>query len=305
MADYIIMCRDSAELTGLQWVQSLASQGYWGLGGVGPASSMKPGDRAIFYWTTKRLLVATCTIQGPALLITGSVPAPLLANSRYQFQLSDLVIWDQPLPYARVKAAEIRIPFLPSSVFPLKPGQFEALQALANDVASTVEPDQPKPREWDAEFTQAITSHNQKVRQELRQRLLAMDPSEFEELVGQLLVNLGFEGVEVTPHSGDGGIDVRGILVVAGSVRIRLAVQVKRWKNNVQAPVVQKVRGSLGVHEQGLIITTSGFSPGAREEAASPDKIPVGLVDGEQLVGLLIEHGIGVMRSEFVAFKLA
>jgi restriction system protein len=36
----------------------------------------------------------------------------------------------------------------------------------------------------------------------------------------------------------------------------------------VQAPVVQQVRGSLGAHEQGLIITTSDFSTGARSEAA-------------------------------------
>jgi len=36
-----------------------------------------------------------------------------------------------------------------------------------------------------------------------------------------------------------------------------MAGQVKRWKRNVQAPMVRQVRGSLGTHEQGLIITTS------------------------------------------------
>ena len=31
-----------------------------------------------------------------------------------------------------------------------------------------------------------------------------------------------------------------------------MAVQVKRWKKNVQSQIVQQVRGSLGTHEQGL-----------------------------------------------------
>lgn len=56
----------------------------------------------------------------------------------------------------------------------------------------------------------------------------------------------------------------------------------------------KKVRGSLGTHEQGLIITTSDFGKGARDEAARPDAVPVALMNGEQLVALLAEHEIGV-----------
>ncbi len=122
-----------------------------------------------------------------------------------------------------------------------------------------------------------IEQHNHQVRKALRDRLLAMKPGEFEELISQLLAEMGFEMVEVTKLSGDGGIDVRGTLVVGDVVRIKMAVQVKKWKlkNNIQAPVVQQVRGSLGAHEQGLIITTSDFSPGAVKEAAQPDKTPI------------------------------
>ncbi len=53
------------------------------------------------------------------------------------------------------------------------------------------------------------------------------------------------------------------------------------------------MRGSLGAHEQGLIITTSDFSAGAIKEAAQTDKTPIALMNGEQLVMLLMEHGIG------------
>jgi restriction system protein len=133
-----------------------------------------------------------------------------------------------------------------------------------------------------------------------------MDPAEFEELIGRLLAELGFEGVEVTRRSGDGGIDVRGTLVVGDVIRTQMAVQVKRWKTktHVQAPVVQQVRGSLGTHEQGLIITTSDFSVGAKREAERSNAVPVGLMNGEKLVELLAEHQVGVKREAHDLFDL-
>ncbi len=151
-----------------------------------------------------------------------------------------------------------------------------------------------------------IKQHNQQVRTALLDRLLKMTPAAFEELVSQLLAEMGFEMVEVTKISGDGGIDVRGTLAVGDAIRIKMAVQAKRWnpKHHVQSPVVQQVRGSLGAHEQGLIITTSGFTEGAVKEAVQPDKTPIALMNGEQLVLLLMEHGIGVTRSTLDLFEI-
>jgi len=149
-----------------------------------------------------------------------------------------------------------------------------------------------------------IEQHNKKVRQALLKRLLEMKWEEFEELIARLLAEVGFEEIEMTGRSGDGGIDVRATLVVGDVIRTRMAVQVKKWKRNVQAPVVQQVRGSLGTHEQGLIITTSDFSSGARTEAARPDAVPVALMNGEQLVVLLVENGIGVSRRSHDLIEL-
>ncbi|HUW12341.1 MAG TPA: HTH domain-containing protein [Anaerolineae bacterium] len=142
-----------------------------------------------------------------------------------------------------------------------------------------------------------IEEHNDHVRKELLQHIRQMPPAEFEALIGKLLAKIGFDSVEVTRHSGDGGIDVRGVMVVGGVVATRMAVQVKRWKHNVQAPMVQQVRGSLGPHEHGLIITTSEFSDGARQEALKATVTPIALVNGEELVSLLIEHNIEVRRT--------
>ena len=149
-----------------------------------------------------------------------------------------------------------------------------------------------------------IEQHNQQARKKTHDRLLSMPPKGFEELVSQLLVSLGFENVIVTNYSNDGGIDVRGTLVVGDVIRINMAVQAKRWKGNVQAPIVQQVRGSLGTHDQGLIITTSDFSPGATEEARRPNAVPVALMNGDQLVALLVEHNIGVHRISYELIEL-
>ncbi len=149
-----------------------------------------------------------------------------------------------------------------------------------------------------------IEEQNRRVQAQLLERACQTSPSGFEQLVGDLLKAMGFEEVEVTPLGGDGGIDVRGTLVVADVVRLRMAVQAKRWKQNVQKLVVQQVRGSLGAHEQGLIITTSGFSKGAREEARRPDASPVALMDGEQLARLLAENEIGAERTKYDLWTL-
>ncbi len=149
-----------------------------------------------------------------------------------------------------------------------------------------------------------ISRHNREIRKKLHSRLMDLSPMQFEELVAQLLAEMGFESIEVTRYGGDGGIDVRGTLLISDAIRIKMAVQVKRWKRNIQSPTVQQVRGSLGAHEQGLIITTSDFSTGAIKEANQPDKTPVGLMNGEHLVTLLMEYSIGVRRIPHNLFEL-
>lgn len=154
------------------------------------------------------------------------------------------------------------------------------------------------------EIAGLIEERNREVRRGLLERARSTSPADFENLVGQLLVAMGFDNVEVTKVAGDGGIDARGTLVVGDSVRIRMAVQAKRWKRNVTAPVVQTVRGSLGAHEQALIITTSDFSAGAKKEAQQLDAHPVALISGEQLAILLPEHEIGARSTNHKLYTL-
>ena len=144
-----------------------------------------------------------------------------------------------------------------------------------------------------------ITEHNKNVLAELLKRITSEGASAFEELVANLLEKLGFETIGETTLSNDGGIDVYGDLVIGNVVRIKVGVQAKLWKGNVGREVVQRLRGSLSKRglAQGIIITISDFSKGARNEAA--DAIPpIALLNGEDLAGLLVEHRLGAERGE-------
>ena len=151
-----------------------------------------------------------------------------------------------------------------------------------------------------------IAALNRQTRTELRKRLHEMPPERFEALASELMIAIGFDEatVRLTAHQGDGGIDVRGIMRAGGIAQVQAAVQVKRWKRNVQARTVRDVRGSLTVQEQGIIITTSGVSSGARKEAEAAGKKPISLIGGDELLELLIRHGIGVTEEQHTLLSI-
>ena len=149
-----------------------------------------------------------------------------------------------------------------------------------------------------------IRDKNNQVKKRLLESLLSMEPSQFEQLVGEVLKNLGFENITVTGKTGDGGIDVMGELVVAGAIKNNVCVQVKRWRNNVQRASIAELRGSLRPHQTGLFITTSDFSKPAIEEAGDPYKAPISLINGKELVDILCEYGIGVSSEEVVIYDI-
>ena len=149
-----------------------------------------------------------------------------------------------------------------------------------------------------------IRNKNQDVKKQLLEALHSMIPTKFEELTGEVLRNLGFESVQITGKTGDGGIDVTGELVVAGVIRNSVCVQVKRWRNNVQRSSISELRGSLRPHQTGLFITTSDFSRQAVEEANDPYKAPISIMNGNEFVDLLCEFGIGVILEKITIFDI-
>ena len=143
------------------------------------------------------------------------------------------------------------------------------------------------------------------VRTSLREHLLEMDPKAFEELVGRLLENMNYQNVDVVGQSGDGGVDVVAEIEL-GVTSVREVVQAKRHKRTVQRKDLDALRGSLYRFNavRGTIVATSRFAKGAVEAAFAQGAAPITLIDGDKLVDLLIEHGIGVRKRVIEVFSI-
>lgn len=137
------------------------------------------------------------------------------------------------------------------------------------------------------------------VRTSVREALLQMEPSAFEQLVGRLLEKMNYQKVEVVGQSGDGGVDVIAEIEL-GVTSVREVVQAKRHSRTVQRKDLDALRGSLyRFHAvRGTIVATSRFAKGAVEAAFAQGAAPITLIDGDKLIDMLIEHGIGVRKRK-------
>lgn len=125
--------------------------------------------------------------------------------------------------------------------------------------------------------------------------LKSLPPYGFELICGRLLREHGFEEVDVTQRSRDGGIDGYGLLRLSPFVSLRVAFQAKRYKDVVSRSAVGEFRNALlGRAEKGVFITTGRFTPDAETEATRDGVVPIELIDGEQLVELFQDKQIGV-----------
>ena len=131
-------------------------------------------------------------------------------------------------------------------------------------------------------------------------------PDFFEKLVVDLLLKIGYGGYRLDAGRAiggtrDGGID--GIIKEDKLGLDAIYIQAKRWEGTVGRPEIQKFIGALlgQKAKKGIFITTSKFSPDAKEYAKGIESRVV-LIDGEELANLMIDYGIGV--SKIVEYEL-
>lgn len=140
-------------------------------------------------------------------------------------------------------------------------------------------------------------------RAKLLDRLYQMRAPEFEQFARKLLRAYGFVEVEVTSVSGDGGIDGYGKLRL-GLASMSVAFQCKRWQGNVGRPEVDKFRGAIqGEYEQGVFFATSDFTLQAREASLKKGAVPIILLNGDSIVSLMIDKGLGVSRTPLYIYE--
>ena len=129
--------------------------------------------------------------------------------------------------------------------------------------------------------------------------LRSLSPLGFEKVCRELLRESGFENVEITGGSADGGIDGFGILEINPFVSFKVLFQCKRYaeSNLVGRSQVGDFRNAMiGRAEKGIIITTSSFTNAAVIEANREGAPQVELVDGIKLVKMFQRVELGVIR---------
>jgi restriction system protein len=147
-----------------------------------------------------------------------------------------------------------------------------------------------------ATFTEIYEEYETSFRTRLLDKLQSLSPTEFEQFAQRLLKTYGFVDVRVTQRSRDGGIDGYGKLRL-GLATMNVAFQCKKWQGNVGRPEVDKFRGAIhGEFEQGVFFTTSDFTPDARDASLKRGAVPIILLNGDSIVNLMIEKGLGVER---------
>ncbi|MBE9202715.1 restriction endonuclease [Synechocystis salina LEGE 06099] len=132
-------------------------------------------------------------------------------------------------------------------------------------------------------------------REKLLQILRNLSPSGFEHLCKQFLREAGFQEVEVTGKTGDGGIDGKGILQINPLLSIPVLFQCKRYAGSVGAPQIRDFRGAMmGRADKGILITTGSFTKEAEREAIRDGVSPIELVDSNKLIKMFEQLELGL-----------
>jgi restriction endonuclease Mrr len=150
-----------------------------------------------------------------------------------------------------------------------------------------------------------IRESRQDATTDLHKRLTAANNGpNFELMVADLLVAMGYEAVEVIGGKDDQGVDIVcekrvGIL----NTRIAIQCKCKALGLKIGPKDVSTLRDNLSTYrcQQGILVTTTHLNEVARQKAMESGKEPIHFIEHEELLDLFAEHGIGI-RSEPVRF---
>jgi restriction system protein len=146
--------------------------------------------------------------------------------------------------------------------------------------------------------------------QDLLERVRNASPEFFERLIVNLLLSMGYGGARADKagrtlgRSGDDGVD--GVVDQHVLGLDRVYIQAKRYAagNNIGSGAIRDFFGSLDRQKanKGLFVTTSAFSPSARETSEFLSKRIV-LIDGDQLADLMVRQNIGCRIEDTLHIK--
>lgn len=131
--------------------------------------------------------------------------------------------------------------------------------------------------------------------------------SNFETMVGDLLIAMGYADVQVIGGKDDQGVDIvcqkrDGIV----STKIAIQCKCKNLKQQIGPKDVSNLRDNLSTYQcqQGIIVTTTKLNDDAREKAREPGKDPVHVIEHDELLDLFAEHEIGLRKEAVNYFQV-
>ena len=125
-----------------------------------------------------------------------------------------------------------------------------------------------------------------------------LDPYDLQDLVAAVLRAMGFKAVSSKPGP-DQGIDIVAHPDAFGFERPRIKVQVKHRQSTASGPEMRSFLGALRSGDNGLYVSTGGFTRDAIMEAER-SREPVACLDRDALIRLLLEH-YDTIETEFKA----
>lgn len=148
---------------------------------------------------------------------------------------------------------------------------------------------------------------DESIKNDLLEILSKVEPAQFEQIVVDLLVAMGYGGTiedagSAIGQTNDGGID--GVIKEDVLGLDTIFIQAKRWKNPVPIKEVRDFAGALlsKRSNKGVFITTSSFSTSAYDFVSTIDRKII-LIDGERLTALMLKYNLGVSLKETIELK--
>ncbi len=107
---------------------------------------------------------------------------------------------------------------------------------------------------------------------------------DLEYFVANLLRTMGYRTI-VSPHGGDGGID---IIAYKDELPPRILVQVKSQDGEIKETTIQSLKGAMREGDYGLFVTLSNYTKNAQRYL---DSVPIIRgINGYELVDLVLKH---------------
>jgi restriction system protein len=170
---------------------------------------------------------------------------------------------------------------------------FSVAKEIWDEFAAIERGEKPDPEivaeEQKLELEQEKRNVIEESRERLKDRIVALDADEMEQLLAALLRAMGFK-TRVSVKGPDRGVDVLASPDGLGLQEPRIKCEVKHRKNTqIGSQDVRSFIGALRAGDRGIYLSTGGFTREARYESERSN-VPMSLMDLDDLARLIETH---------------